>query len=162
MLMTQAIADGLAEKDPTNADYYQANAKSYIAKLSELDGEFKAEVAGAKRKMIVFGERFPFRYFTDDYGLDYRAAFPGCSTESDASAATMAYLVRTVRDEKIPVVYTLELSNGNIARTIAEQTGAEVVMLHSCHNVTRSDFESGETYYSLMKKNVGALRKGLY
>ncbi|MDR0615298.1 MAG: metal ABC transporter substrate-binding protein [Synergistaceae bacterium] len=162
MLLTQAIADGLSEKDPKNADYYQANAKGYIAKLSELDGEFKAEVAGAKRKMIVFGERFPFRYFTDAYGLDYRAAFPGCSTESDASAATMAYLVRTVRDEKIPVVYTIELSNGNIARAIAEQSGAEVLMLHSCHNLTRSDFESGETYYSLMKKNVDVLRKGLY
>jgi zinc transport system substrate-binding protein len=160
--LTQAIADELSKADTKNADYYQANAKSYIAKLAELDGEFKALADGAKRKKIIFGERFPFRYFVDAYGLDYRAAFPGCSTESDASAATIAYLVRTVRDEKIPVVYTIELSNGNIARVIAEQTGAEVLTLHSCHNLTKSDFESGETYYSLMKKNVGILKKGLY
>jgi zinc transport system substrate-binding protein len=162
ILLIGAIAEKLSEADPANADYYKANAKSYIAGISEVDGEFKALVNGAKRKVIVLGERFPFRYFADEYGLDYRAAFPGCSTESDASAATMAYLVRMVRDEKIPVVYTLELSNGNIARAIAEQTGAEVLTLHSCHNLTKADFESGETYLSLMKKNVPVLRKGLY
>jgi zinc transport system substrate-binding protein len=157
-----AIASELSEADTANADYYKSNAKGYIAGISEVDGEFKAVASGAKRKMLVFGERFPFRYFTDEYGLGYRAAFPGCSTESDCSAATMAYLVRTVRDEKIPVVYTIELSNGNIARAIAEQAGAEVLTLHSCHNLTKADFESGETYLSLMKKNVPILRRGLY
>jgi zinc transport system substrate-binding protein len=162
MKLIEAIANELSVADPANADYYKSNAKGYIAGISEVDGEFKALVGGAKRKTVVFGERFPFRYFTDEYGLDYRAAFPGCSTESDCSAATMAYLVRTVRDEKIPVVYTIELSNGNIARAIAEQTGAEVLTLQSCHNLTKADFEAGETYLSLMKKNVPNLRKGLY
>jgi zinc transport system substrate-binding protein len=161
MILVRAISDVLCEADAKNADFYRANAESYISEIARLDDEFKRIVEGAKRKMIVFGERFPFRYFTDEYGLDYRAAFPGCSAESDASAATMAYLMRTVQEEGIPVVYTLELSNGNIARAIAEQTGAEVLLLHSCHNVTKSEFDSGTTYVSLMKGNTETLAKGL-
>jgi zinc transport system substrate-binding protein len=161
MILISAISDVLREVDPENADYYAANAKSYISEIAAVDEDFRRVVATGKRKKIVFGERFPFRYFTDLYGIEYRAAFNGCSTESDASVATMAYLMRTMTDENIPVVYTIELSNGNIARAIAEQTGAEVLTLHSCHNVTKADFESGRTYLSIMRDNVESLRKGL-
>jgi zinc transport system substrate-binding protein len=161
MALVRAIADTLCGVDPKNADVYRSNAERYVRDIGKLDEEFRALVASSGRKKIVFGDRFPFRYFADEFGLEYRAAFPGCHTESDVSAATMAYLIRTVRDEKIPVVYTIELSNQNIAKAIAEQTGAEVLTLHSCHNVTRAEFESGVTWLSLMKGNVENLRKGL-
>ncbi|MDR3321704.1 MAG: metal ABC transporter substrate-binding protein [Synergistaceae bacterium] len=161
MVFVQVIADALCDVDPGNADFYSANAERYIGDIASVDREIRDIVATAKRKKIVFGERFPFRYFTDLYGLKYSAAFPGCSTESDVSAATMAYLIRTVENEDIPVVYTLELSGGNIARAIAEQTGAEVRVLHSCHNLTKSDFELGRTYVSIMRDNAESLRMGL-
>ena len=157
-----AVADALCAADPSNAGEYRARADKYVGEISSLDEEFKALVAGAKRKVIVFGDRFPLRYFVDEYGLEYRAAFPGCHTESDVSASTMAYLMRYMKNEGIPVVYKLELGNGNIARAIAEQTGAEALTLHSCHNVARSEFESGVTYVSLMRQNLENLRKGLY
>jgi len=161
IILIRAIADAICEADPQNADIYRANAESYAEAVSKIGLEFREIVRTGERKKIVVGERFPFRYFADEYGLEYSAAFPGCAAESDASAATMAYLVRTMTDEKIPVVYTIELSNGNIARAIAEQTGAEVLTLHSCHNLTKSDFESGETYVSIMKRNALNLEKGL-
>jgi zinc transport system substrate-binding protein len=157
-----AVADALCASDPSNAGEYRSRADNYAGEIDALSTEFKALAASAKRKKIVFGDRFPFRYFADEFGLEYRAAFPGCHTESDVSVATMAYLMKYVESEDIPVVYTLELGSGNIARAIAEQTGAEVLTLHSCHNVTRSEFESGVTYVSLMRKNLESLRKGLY
>jgi zinc transport system substrate-binding protein len=161
-VLVQAVADALCQADPQNAAVYKSNADGYVSEIEKLGSEFKSLVAAARRKKIVVGDRFPFRYFVDEFGLEYRAAFPGCYTESDISAATMAYLVKTVKEEGIPVIYTLELSGGHIARAIAEQTGAEVLTLHSCHNVTKSDFEAGATYLSLMRRNVEALRKGLY
>lgn len=160
--ITKGIMEGLCEVDPDNAEEYRANAAAYTDQLNKLDGTFKALVDGAVRKTIVFGDRFPFRYFADEYGLDYWAAFPGCSTETEPSAATVAFLTDKVKEEKIPVVFKIELSNGNIARSISEATGAKVLTLHSCHNLTKSDFESGETYLSLMEKNVDTLKEALY
>ena len=160
--LVRAVADALCSSDPLNAAEYRSRADAYAKEIASLGEEFKALAAGAKRKKIVFGDRFPFRYFTDEFGLEYRAAFPGCSVESDVSVTTMAYLMKNVKNEGIPVVYTLELGNGNIARAIAEQTGAEVLTLHSCQNVTRSEFESGATYVGLMRQNLENLRKGLY
>jgi zinc transport system substrate-binding protein len=159
--LIRAIEDVLREADPQNANIYRSNADEYVSAAGKLDEEFKTLVASARRKKIVFGDRFPFRYFADEFGLEYRAAFPGCHTESDVSAATMAYLIKIVENEKIPVVYTIEFSNQNIAKAIAEQTGAEVLTLHSCHNVTKAEFESGVTWLSLMRKNMENLRKGL-
>lgn len=160
--ITKGIMEGLCEVDPDNADEYRANAAAYMDQLNKLDGTFKALVDSAVRKTIVFGDRFPFRYFADEYGLDYWAAFPGCSTETEPSAATVAFLTDKVKEEKIPVIFKIELSNGNIARSISEATGAKVLTLHSCHNLTKSDFENGETYLSLMEKNVDALKEALY
>jgi zinc transport system substrate-binding protein len=157
----RVIAETLCEADPKNAETYKANAENYVGEIAKIDEEFKALVASSKRKKIVFGDRFPFRYFADEFGLEYRAAFPGCHTESDVSAATMAYLIKTVEEEELPVVYTIELSSQNIAKAIAEQTGAEVLTLHSVHTVTRTEFESGVTWASIMKENLESLRKGL-
>jgi zinc transport system substrate-binding protein len=159
--MTRAIADALSKIDPKNAKTYGANAESYIAELRALGEKFKQVSAAAKRKKIVFADRFPFRYLTDDLGLEYSAAFPGCSTESEVTAATMAFLVRAVESEKIPVVYIVEQSNGNIARTIAEQTGADILTMHSGERVSQADMDSGVTDISLMLQNVESLKRGL-
>ncbi|MDR3265351.1 MAG: metal ABC transporter substrate-binding protein [Synergistaceae bacterium] len=161
MTLVRAIAELLCETDPQNADAYRTNAKRYIDEIAGVDEAFRAVVASAVRRKIVFGDRFPFRYFADEFGLEYRAAFPGCSTESDVSAATMAYLIKTVVAEKIPVIYVVEQSAESMARTIAEQTVAAVMNLHSCERVSQADMDAGATYLSLMRGNVENLKKGL-
>jgi zinc transport system substrate-binding protein len=160
-LIVRRISDALCGTDPANAVAYKRNADEYIDRLDELDAEFRAVVGAAARKTIVFGDRFPFRYFADAYGLDYFAAFPGCSTETEPSAATVAFLIDKINAEKIPAVFHIELSNEKMANTISESTGASVLLLHACHNVSKADFDAGKTYLGLMTENVGALRQAL-
>jgi zinc transport system substrate-binding protein len=160
-IVAQRISDALCEADAANADTYRANTAAYLNKLDDLDSQFQAVVDTAARKTIVFGDRFPFRYFADAYGLDYFAAFPGCSTETEPSAATVAFLIDKVKTERIPVVFHIELGNGKIASTIAEDTGAKVLELHACHNISRDDFQAGKTYLDLMTANVGILKEAL-
>jgi zinc transport system substrate-binding protein len=159
--MVQAITDALCEKDAANAAYYRQNRDAYVAKLNGLDAAFQSVVDAAKRKTIVFGDRFPFRYFADRYGLSYFAAFPGCSTETEPSAATVAFLIDKIKAEKIPVVFHIELSNERMANTIAEETGAKKLLLHAAHNISKRDFERGATYLELMTANVDTLREAL-
>ncbi|MDR1135206.1 MAG: metal ABC transporter substrate-binding protein [Clostridiales Family XIII bacterium] len=159
--MTTAICDAVKAADPANAEFYDQNTRAYLEKLTELDAHFRSIVASAARKTIVFGDRFPFRYFADEYGLDYYAAFPGCSTETEASAATVAFLIDKVNDEKIPVIFHIELANEDMANTIAEATGAKPLLLHSCHNITRDEFVGGVTYLDLMSRNLDTLREAL-
>jgi zinc transport system substrate-binding protein len=157
-----AITDALCELDSANADYFRQNAADYSAKLEELDASFKAVVDGAKRKTIIFGDRFPFRYLADAYGLDYFAAFPGCSTDTEPSAATVAFLINKVKSEKLPVIYHIELSNEKMADTISEATGAKKLLLHSCHNLTKKDIEKGVSYLDIQKANVVNLKEALW
>jgi zinc transport system substrate-binding protein len=157
-----AITDSLCELDSVNADYYRQNFAAYSTKLDELDASFKAVVDGAKRKTIIFGDRFPFRYLADAYGLDYFAAFPGCSTDTEPSAATVAFLINKVKSEKLPVIFHIELSNEKMADTISEATGAKKLLLHSCHNLTKNEFEKGITYLDVQKANVVNLREALW
>ena len=135
------------------------NCASYQDKLTELDAEFREVVSHAKRRLVVFGDKFPLRYFFDEYGLEYRAAFSGCSTDTEPSAKTIAYLIDKVREEQIPAVYYLELSSPRVAEIIGEETGAEPLLFHSCHNVTRHQFDSGVTYLELMEQNVKNLKR---
>jgi zinc transport system substrate-binding protein len=160
--IVRAIADVFRETDAANAEFYEKNTEAYLAELDELDAAFKRVVDGAAvRRTLVFGDRFPFRYFADAYGLKYFAAFPGCSTETEPSAATVAFLIDKVGAEKIPVVFHIELSNEKIADAIAEATGAKKLLLHAAHNITRTDFENGATYLSLMEQNVKNLAEAL-
>lgn len=115
MAIVNSIAAKMSEKDPENAKAYETNRENYILQLKSLDDAFRNVVKNAKRKTILFGDRFPFRYFADEYGLKYYAAFSGCSTETEASAATMAFLIDRVKREHLPVVFTIEFSNGKIA-----------------------------------------------
>ncbi len=155
------ICTVLSKADPENAKIYQENTDAYIEQLKELDKEFKDVVSNSKRKTIIFGDKFPLRYFTEEYGLTYYAAFNGCSTETEPSADTVAYLMDKVKEEKVPVIYYIELSSGKIADTICEGTGAKKLLFHSCHNVTKEDFDAGATYLELMKQNVINLKEGL-
>ena len=161
MTLVKEIAAVLSAADPENADYYEANKEAYLEKLTHLDSEFREVVSREKRNLIVVGDKFPFRYLADEYGLTYRAAFSGCSTDTEPSAKTIAYLIDKIRSEKIPVVYYLELSSHRVSEIISEETGAEPLLLHSCHNVTRRQFDEGVTYLELMEQNVINLRKGL-
>ena len=155
------LAEVLEQEDPAHAASYAENCASYQDKLTELDAEFREVVSHAKRRLVVFGDKFPLRYFFDEYGLEYRAAFSGCSTDTEPSAKTIAYLIDKVRTEEIPVVYYLELSSHRVSEIIGEETGAKPELLHSCHNVTRHQFDSGVTYLELMEQNVKNLKKGL-
>jgi zinc transport system substrate-binding protein len=159
--IVRAISGALCEIDSVNAALFRQNAERYAAQLEALDKEFQAVVDGAKRKTIVFGDRFPFRYFADAYGLTYFAAFPGCSTETEPSAATIAFLINKVKAEKIPVVFHIELSNEKMANTIAAETGAKKLLLHACHNITKRDFDRGLTFLEIQKANVPRLREAL-
>ena len=159
--IVSAICDELCTIDAANADYYKKNAAKYIDELLTLHKSFEEVVKNANRKIFVFGDRFPLRYFADLYGLEYYAAFPGCATDVEASASTIKFLINKVKEEKIPVVFTIEFSNGKIADTICEATGAKKLEFHSCHTVSADDIKKGETYISLMKRNVIVLREAL-
>ncbi|MDR1108020.1 MAG: metal ABC transporter substrate-binding protein [Spirochaetaceae bacterium] len=161
-LIIQKIAGVLKVRDTPNAAVYEANTTAYLEKLTNLDASFRNMIDNAKRRTVVFGDRFPFRYFADAYGLRYSAAFPGCSTETECSAATIAFLVKKVRNEGIPVVFFIELSNEKIADAICEETGAKKLLLHAVHNITKRDFDRGANYYDLMSQNVLNLKEALY
>ena len=159
--IVQKISDALCGTDPTNAVVYKQNTDTYIAQLDELDAKFQAVVDNAARNTIIFGDRFPFRYFADAYDLAYFAAFPGCATETEASAPTVAFLIDKVRAEGIPVIFHVELSNQEMANTISEETGAKILLFHACHNVTRDEMAQGITYIDLMNQNVENLEEAL-
>lgn len=161
MRFTRVITDVLVQADPENRQVYEAGRDSYLKKLETVHQMLLQVARDRKRDTIVVGDKFPFRYLTEEYGLDYRAAFSGCSTDTEPSARTIAYLIDKVREENIPAVYYLELSSHRVSEIIGEETGAEPMLLHSCHNVTRREFDAGITYVDLMLKNVENLRKGL-
>lgn len=159
--IVNAIAKSMEEKSPENAQIYTERSEAYAKELEVLDEMFRDVVSRAQRKTLVFGDRFPFRYLSEEYGLSYYAAFSGCSTDTEASASTIAFLIDKVKSEQIPVVFTIEFSNGKIADTICESTGAEKLSLYSCHNVTKQQMEDGVSYLSMMTENVESLRKAL-
>ena len=118
-------------------------------------------VESARRRELVFADRFPFLYFVREYGLDYLAAFPSCTADTEPSAQIVMSLIKRVAEDHIPAVYTIELSTQAIAKTVAEETGAEILTMQSMQTVSQADFDAGENYVSIMKQNIEALRKGL-
>ncbi len=156
--ITRAIGEKLAELDPEHAEVYRANAENYAGQIDQLDQEFSTFFDGIVDKTIIFGDRFPLRYFADEYDLDYYAAFPGCSTQTEPSAATIAFLTEKVREENISTIYYIEFSNHLVADSIAESTDTRTAMFHTCHNISPEDLAAGETYVSLMQRNLQTLR----
>lgn len=159
--MVVNISDALCRIDPANADYYKENAAKYNSKLDELDAEFKSIVSSGKRDKIIFGSRFALCYFVKRYGLSYEAAFDSCSSETEPSAKTVAGLIEEIKEEQIPVIYYAEIEDPKVARAISAETGAKLLLFHSCHNVTKEEKENGATYLSLMKQNAENLKEGL-
>lgn len=159
--IVNAVADALCGIRPEKADNFRANAAAYTAQIEELDRAFSEVVAGAKRDLIIFGDRFPLRYFAAAYGLRYDAAFPGCSEDSEPSVRTVISLVDTVRAEEVPVVFHIEYSSQKTARILAEETGAQLRLFHGCHTVSAQEIAQGTTYVSLMWQNVEVLKEAL-
>ena len=161
MALCRALCDTLCEADPAHEENYRGRLETYLTALETLDGTFRDIVEQGSRRLLVFGDRFPLLYFCKEYGLDYRAAFHGCAGDTEPSLATMKYLIDLVREQEIPVVYTIELSSRKIAQAVAETTGAAVRTFHSCQTVSRAELDRGETYISLMTANTEVLREGL-
>lgn len=159
--MTKTITNALVSSDSENSKFYKENAEKNILELENLEKELKEVVANSKLKKVVIADRFPFRYLFDDLKLEYRAFFSGCSVESHASAGQVTKMVDYVKENKIPVVYHIEMGKGDLAKSVAESSGAKVMLLHSIHTVTSEEFEKGVTYIDLMKQNISALKEGL-
>lgn len=159
--LTNAIYDELCVSDFANKAAYSSNRDSYLSKLQALDSEISDIVSNAKRNTVVFGDRFPFLYLVTDYSLEYECAFPGCSSETEPSISTVTHMIDFTRENKIPVVFYLEFSNGKVAKLISEDTGAKTMLFSSCHNVTKDEFADGATYISLMEQNENALKEAL-
>lgn len=161
MLITEALCEAVCALDSENEARYRANTETYLDALSVLDAAFHDIADHAQHRTLVFGDRFPMRYLCDAYGLGYRAAFPGCAAESEPSAATMIFLIEKVREEGIPAILTIEMSNQKIAKTIAEETGAQIQRMHSCHNRTADEAAADKTYLDLMYENAEVLKIAL-
>lgn len=159
--ITEALCGSLCAIDPDHAEIYRANTAVYTDRLHALDAEFTATVNGAARRTIVVADRFPLLYFCRAYRLDYHAAFAGCAASVEPSSATVQFLINTVKAQNIPVVFQMELSTGGLAETIAEHTGCRVMTFYACHNLSQTDYDRGETYLSLMQKNLAALKEAL-
>ena len=163
-MLVRVISKALQELDPDSKDIYAANADAYVKKLSALDAEYQAAVDAASNKTILFGDRFPFRYLVDDYGLHYYAAFVGCSTETEAGFETISFLAKRVDEWKLPCVLTIEGAQHKIAETVVRNTTAKnqrVLTMDSMQSTTSKDVKNGTTYLSVMEKNLSVLKEAL-
>ena len=157
----EALCRRLCALDPEGADLYRSNLERYSAELDELDAAFRRTVEAGKTRTLVFADRFPVRYFVEEYGLEYFAAFPGCADDAEPSARTVGFLIDRVREEQLPAVLYIEFSDEKMADVICEDTGCRKLLFHSCHNVSKEDLEGGVTYLQLMRGNVNTLREAL-
>lgn len=159
--IARRICDALCEADKDGSREYIVNFEVYKTKLLDLDIRFRTTVLQAERSTLVFADRFPMRYFALEYGLDYYAAFPGCASETEPSAKTVAFLIDHVREEDIPAVLYMEFSNEKMADIICEDTGCKKLPFYSAHSVTAEQFEAGVTYLELMEINLDSLKEAL-
>ena len=163
-VLSKAIADALEKADPDHKDVYQENASAYSEKLKNLDAKYQEVVDGASQKTLLFGDRFPFRYLVDDYGLSYYAAFVGCSAESEASFETISFLANKVDELGLKDIMAIENSNQKIAKTIIENTkekNQKILTLYSMQSTISDDVKNGTTYLSVMEKNLEVLKEAL-
>lgn len=157
--ITRDIGAELSSIDPAHQAAYEANAEAYAEEIDALDAEFATFFDGVSDKTMLFGDRFPLRYFAAEYDIPYYAAFPGCSTQTEPSAATIAFLTEKAMEEHLATIYYIEFSNHLVADSIAEAAGAQTALFHTCHNVSQKELDEGATYVSLMKENLETLRQ---
>lgn len=159
--MVESISSALQQADLENAHIYAENAENYTKKLDKLDEDMFNMLKEARQDTICFGDRFAMHYFAKHYNLNYISAYDSCSEETEPSAKALAEIIDTINEKEIKAVFYAELTQQTAARTISESTGAKLLMLHSCHNVSKAELESGATYISLMYQNLENLREGL-
>ena len=164
-IIVNKIAEELSKLDAAHATVYKQNADAYIAQIQSLDKEYREAVNGAARKTVLFGDRFPFRYLVDDYGIKYYAAFVGCSAESEASFETIAFLAGKMDAKSLPVIFTIENSNDKIAKAVLAASknskSAQILSINSMQSITEAQIAGGIDYLSLMKSNLDVLKKAL-
>lgn len=165
---SQKIVDVLCNEiitlDPDNQSVYKSNAESYNSTLSQLDSDFQASLKTAKYNTLIFADRFPFIYLTEDYGIEYFAAFTGCSTESDAGVKTILFLSEKLTELKLPALMVIETSDKTVANTVISQSGlndTQIISLNSCQTVTKKQIEDGITYIDIMKTNFDNIKTAL-
>ncbi len=161
MKMVEEIREAICEADPEHAEIYEQNAQAYLTELENLDQAFENVVENGVRKEIIHGGRFALYHFAKRYGLEWKAAYDSCSAQMEPSAKTVAALTEEVKEKEIPVIFYEELVEPTVARSISEETGAKMLLLHSCHNISAEEFKSGATYLDLMKGNVENLEIAL-
>lgn len=161
IIITEYIKEKIIDIDSENESIYEESASEYVSELELIDAEIEKIVSESTYNTLVFGDRFPFRYLVDEYSLDYYAAFPGCSSETEASASTIAFLIDMINELGISVVLKMELTSSDIADTIASETGAEVLTLNAGHNITQEEFDAGVTMADLMWSNAEVLKEAL-
>lgn len=159
--ISEEICNALCKLDTDNAEAYKTNFTAYKAQLMALDREFRQVIKNSGKHTLVFADRFPMRYFALEYGLDCYAAFPGCSSETEPSAKTVAYLIDRVCEDKIPAVLYMEFSNQKMADVICEDTGCKKLPFYSAHSVSAEQFEQGVSYLDLMRINLNSLKEAL-
>ncbi|MBD5129519.1 MAG: zinc ABC transporter substrate-binding protein [Ruminococcaceae bacterium] len=158
-LIVESIRNAAVKLAPENGELYESAAGEYIAEINALDEKFTELLSGEERT-FVFGDRFPLLYFFREYGLKYYAAFPGCGSETEPSAQTIAFLTEKLESDTVPTVFCIELSNRKLAETLADENGLPVAEFHTCHNITADDFAT-ESYVSLMERNYQMLKTAL-
>ena len=160
-IMADNICDALKTSDPENAEFYTQNLNKYKDELHSLDEDFAEAVSNARQKEIVFGGKFALHYFVKRYRLGYMAAFDSCSTETEPSAKVLAELINEIKTNDLKAVFHDQLESTKVSDMICSQTGAKPLLFHSCHNLTKDEFDRGETYLSLMRQNLENLKEGL-
>ena len=158
--MLENICQIICDIDPENADIYTENCNLYIKKIKDASDKIDSVVEGQAEPFILVADRFPFEYFTEQYGIEYEAAFGGCAVSTDISLKTMARLTKTIESKNVKNVFCTELSNQNIAKALKELLNVEIIELHSAHNVTLDDFNEGITYVDILYRNAKALERG--
>ena len=159
--ISETVKEAVIKADSDGAAEYEANYKNYAAKLEALDKSFADFWDSSEKKVMVFGDRFPLRYYADRYGIKYYAAFPGCASQTEPSAATMVFLKEKMQELDIGTVFYIEFSNHSIADALAEATGAKTAQFNTCHNVSKEQFENGITYIDLMEENLETMQRVL-
>jgi zinc transport system substrate-binding protein len=159
------LIDGVRMKltmiDPATSKQYGMNASRYESRFVDIDRKIREIVNSSNKNELVFADRFPFRYFVDEYDIKYYAAFPGCAEQTEASASTIAFLIKKVKEDGIGVVLKTELTSDKLAKTISEETGAKIMTLNAGHNISAEDFRKGVRYADIMEENVEVLKEAL-
>ncbi len=160
-IIVKSITDELCKLDSDNSDVYKANSAKYIEELDKLDGRFRSLFDEADDFTFIVADRFPFRYLIEEYGVDYYAAFSGCSSETEPTLSVYNELIKTVENSNVNTVFYVEMSDQKTANVVCKETGCGKKLFHSCHNLTKDEFESGYTYLKLMNKNVDTIEEVL-